>query len=39
MKQLDYIQSLARAAPVMHGIVKDMTPVEMQAVALYVQSK
>ena len=39
VKQLNYIQSLVRAAPVMHGIVKDLTPAEIQAVALYVQSK
>ena len=38
-KQLNYIQSLVRAAPVMHGIVKDLTPVEIQALAIYVQSK
>ena len=38
-KQLTYIQSLVRAAPVMHGIVKDLTPAEIQAVAAYVQSK
>jgi cytochrome c553 len=38
-KQLTYIQALTRAAPVMHGIVKDLTPDEMQAVAAYVQSK
>jgi cytochrome c553 len=38
-KQLTYIQTLTRAAPVMHGIVKDLTPVEIQAVATYVQSK
>jgi cytochrome c553 len=38
-KQIEYIQSLVRKAPVMHGIVKDMTPAEMQAVASYVQSK
>ena len=38
-KQLNYIQSLVRAAPVMHGIVKDLTPAEIQAVAAYVQSK
>jgi cytochrome c553 len=37
-KQIEYIQSLVRKAPVMHGIVKDMTPAEMQAVAAYVQS-
>ena len=39
VKQIEYIQSLVRKAPVMHGIVKDMTPAEMQAVAAYVQSK
>jgi cytochrome c553 len=39
VKQLNYIQTLVRAAPVMHGIVKDLTPAEIQAVALYVQSK
>lgn len=38
-KQLNYIQSLTRAAPVMHGIVQDLTPEEIQAVAAYVQSK
>jgi len=38
-KQLNYIQSLVRAAPVMHGIVKDLTPVEIVAVAAYVQSR
>ena len=39
VKQIEYIQSLVRKAPVMHGIVKDMTTAEMQAVAAYVQSK
>jgi len=39
VKQIEYIQSLVRKAPVMHGIVKDMTPDEMLAVATYVQSK
>lgn len=39
IKQLNYIQSLVRAAPVMHGIVKDLAPAEIQAVAAYVQSK
>ena len=38
-KQLTYIQTLTRAAPVMHGIIKDLTPSEMQAVATFVQSK
>jgi cytochrome c553 len=39
LKQLNYLHSLVRAAPVMHGIVKDLTPGEIQAVAAYVQSK
>jgi cytochrome c553 len=39
VKQLNYIQSLVRAAPVMHGIVKDLAPAEIEAVATYVQSK
>jgi cytochrome c553 len=39
VKQLNYIQSLVRAAPVMHGIVKDLSPAEIVAVATYVQSK
>src|SRR5689334_5903668 len=39
VKQLNYIQSLVREAPVMHGIVKDLTPAEIQALAAYVQSK
>jgi cytochrome c553 len=38
-KQLTYIQTLTRAAPVMHGIVKDLAPDEIQAVAVFVQSK
>jgi cytochrome c553 len=37
-KQLAYIQSLVRAAPVMHGIVKDLKPDEIQALAAYAQS-
>jgi cytochrome c553 len=28
-----------RKAPVMHGIVKDLSPEEMQAIAAFVQSK
>jgi len=39
VKQINYIQSLVRAAPVMHGIVKDLTPTEIAAVAAYVESK
>ena len=39
VKKLNYIQSLVRAAPVMHGIVKDLAPDEIRAVAAYVQSR
>jgi cytochrome c553 len=39
IKQLKFIQSLVRSAPVMHGIVKDLTPAEIEAVAAFVQSK
>jgi cytochrome c553 len=38
MRQIEYIQSLVRKAPVMHGIVKDLTPAEINAIAAYVQS-
>jgi cytochrome c553 len=37
-KQLEYIQGLVRNAPVMHGVVKDLTSVEIEALAAYVQS-
>jgi cytochrome c553 len=37
-RQIEYIQSLVRKAPVMHGIVKDLTPDEIAAIAAYVQS-
>ena len=37
-RQLEYIQALVRKAPVMHGIVKDLTPAEIDALAAYVQS-
>ena len=36
--QVEYIQQVVRKAPVMHGIVKDLTPAEMDAIAAYVQS-
>ena len=38
-RQIEYIQALVRKAPVMHGIVKDLTPDEIEAIAVYVQSK
>jgi len=37
-KQMLVIQSVLRTAPVMHGIVKDLTPAQMQAVAAYLES-
>ena len=37
-RQIEFIQGLVRKAPVMHGIVKDLTPGEMEAIAVYVQS-
>lgn len=39
MKQITLIQSLLRAAPVMHGIVKEMNRAEIEAVAEYLQSR
>ena len=38
MHQIEYIQQVVRKAPVMHGIVKDLTPAEIEAIASYVQS-
>ncbi|MEP6884605.1 MAG: c-type cytochrome [Gammaproteobacteria bacterium] len=38
LKQLLVIQSALRNAPVMHGIVKALTPDQMQAVAAYLES-
>jgi len=32
------IQSVLRTAPVMHGVVKDLTRTQMDAVATYLQS-
>jgi cytochrome c553 len=37
-KQMLVIQSVLRTAPVMHGIVKDLTPAQMQQVAAYLGS-
>jgi cytochrome c553 len=39
IRQLEAIQSAARAAPVMHGIVQNLSPEEMVSVAEFVQSK
>jgi cytochrome c553 len=39
VRQLEAIQSAARAAPVMHGIVQNLSPEEIVAIAEFVQSK
>ena len=38
-KQMLVIQNALRLAPVMHGIVKDLTPAQMQSVAAYLESQ
>ena len=38
LKQLLVIQNALRNAPVMHGVVKDLTKEQMQAVAVYLES-
>jgi cytochrome c553 len=38
LKQLLVIQNALRSAPVMHGVVKDLTKGQMQAVATYLES-
>jgi cytochrome c553 len=38
-RQLEVIQKRLRDSPIMHGIVKDLKPDEMKAVAEYLQSK
>jgi cytochrome c553 len=37
-KQMLVIQNALRSAPVMHGIVQELTPTQMQAVAAYLES-
>jgi cytochrome c553 len=37
-RQLEVIQKRFRDSPVMHGVIKDLTPEDMKAVAEYVQS-
>ena len=37
-KQLLVIQSVLRTAPVMHGVIKDLTKEQMQAVVAYLES-
>jgi cytochrome c553 len=38
LKQLLVIQNVLRTAPVMHGVIKDLTKDQMQAVAAYLES-
>ena len=38
LRQLLVIQSVLRTAPVMHGVIKDLTKDQMQAVVAYLQS-
>lgn len=38
LKQLLVIQNVLRTAPVMHGVVKDLTKEQMQAVVAYLES-
>jgi cytochrome c553 len=38
VRQLEVIQKQLRASPVMHGVIKDLAPEDMKAVAEYVQS-
>jgi cytochrome c553 len=38
LKQLLVIQSVLRTAPVMHGVIKDLSRTQMDAVATYLQS-
>lgn len=38
LKQLLVIQSVLRTAPVMHGVIKDLSKDQMQAVVAYLQS-
>ncbi|MBL6751246.1 MAG: cytochrome c4 [Nevskia sp.] len=39
VRQLDVIQQQLRTSTIMHGIVKDLKPDEMKAVATYLQSR
>ena len=39
LRQLTVIQSRLRESPVMHGIIKDLKPEDMKAVAAFLQSK
>jgi cytochrome c553 len=39
LKQLLVIQGILRTAPVMHGVIKDLSKPQMQAVAIFLQSR
>jgi cytochrome c553 len=38
LKQLLVIQNVLRIAPVMHGVIKDLTKDQMQSVVAYLES-
>jgi cytochrome c553 len=38
-KQLQYIQQTMRRSPVMHGMISNLAPDDIEAVAIYVQSR
>jgi cytochrome c553 len=38
-RQINVIQKQLRTSPVMHGIVKDLKPAEIEQVAAYLESK
>ena len=38
LRQLLVIQSVLRTAPVMHGVIKDLTKPQMEAVVAYLES-
>lgn len=39
VRQLEVIQRQLRASPIMHGVIKDLSPSQMQAVAQYLQAQ
>jgi len=39
VRQLDVIQRKFRESPIMHGVIRELNPAEMKAVAEYVQSR
>ena len=39
VRQLEVIQRQLRASPIMHGVIKDLSPSQMRAVAQYLQAQ